>query len=84
MVDITTVSNKKYKALSQYKSVQGDRDWVHYSKGCDARMSRFVKGQKALYVESFLTVDTYDYYDMCNIYFLNDNSLIYKTQGYKK
>ncbi len=84
VVDITEVANKKYKALSKYTSVKGDRDWVHYSKGCDMRMSRFLKSRNALYAESFLVVDSCSYYDMCNIFFSNDKELIYKAKVYLK
>lgn len=82
VVDITEVASKKYKALSMYKNVKGERDWVHYSKGCDARMSRFLRGHNALYAESFLVIDAYSYYDMCNIFFSNDKELIYKGGAY--
>jgi LmbE family N-acetylglucosaminyl deacetylase len=84
VVDITEVANQKYKALSQYINVKGDRDWVHYSKGCDARMSRFLKDYNALYAESFLVMDSRDYYDACSIFFSNNKELIYKTKVYLK
>jgi len=84
VVDITEVASKKYEALSKYTSVKGDRDWVHYSKGCDMRMSRFLKNRNALYAESFLVMDSYSYYDMCNIFFSNDKELIYKAKVYLK
>ena len=84
IVDITKVADEKYEALSKYTSVKGDRDWVHYSKGCDMRNSRFLRSHNGLYAESFLVIDSSSYYEMCNIFFSNRKNQIYKTKAYLK
>ena len=84
VVDITKVSEKKYEALSKYVSVKGDRDWVHYSKGCDMRNSRYLKNKNGLYAESFLVIDPEEYFEMCSIYFRNTKHEIYNAREYLK
>jgi LmbE family N-acetylglucosaminyl deacetylase len=82
VIDITKVADEKYKVLSKYTSVRGERDWVHYSKGCDMRNSRFLKNRHGLYAESFLVIDSFSYYEMCDTFFSNRKNLIYKTKAY--
>lgn len=78
LVDITSEMNKKSELMSIYQSVAGKRDWAHYIHGMNAMNSRYLAESAKNYVETFFVIPSSNYLELCDVFFANDNSKIYK------
>jgi LmbE family N-acetylglucosaminyl deacetylase len=84
MIDITSVSEKKRKAIDIYVSQGHVRDWDHYILGLNAFNSRFFRGnEKCRYAELFFELPFKDYVELCEVYFRDPSSECYDRPAYR-
>ncbi len=82
VLDITKEINKKHKLINFYKSIKTNRNWVHWSSGMNAYLSRFLgSSQKKKYAETFLKYDVKEYFKICSVYF-RKKFVIYNNKNY--
>jgi len=84
IVDITSVSDKKRKAIDRYISQKPVRDWAHYILGLNAYNTRFLEGNaEERYAEIFFELPIDDYIDLCDVYFRDPVSDCYTNPDYR-
>jgi len=82
VIDITDEIEQKISVCKIYQSVSGNRDWVHYIRGANMVMSRYISGKKPTYGECFLVIGFDVYVDLAREYFRQVKQNCYSIKYY--
>ena len=82
VVDITAEMEQKSNVCEIYQSVSGARDWVHYIRGANAIMSRYISSKKPAYGECFLVIEFDAYIEVVQEYFRQVKQNCYSIKNY--